>query len=98
MSDNLAKYKYRDSEKGKISAQRYKKNKRKRCRILDFHHFEQDKKSFQIGASYYMTFKAIIEEAKKCTILCSNCHRLVTWKNLDLGQCPRCKLNANSTS
>jgi hypothetical protein len=118
MKDNTRKYKYRKSEKGKISAVKYKQSKKKRCRklinaikeyngclnadchwigkydavLLDFHHLDRNEKSVQIGSSDSRSFKFILEEAKKCTVLCANCHRLATWKNLDLSGCEKCKL------
>lgn len=42
---------------------------------LVFHHKEDDKE-FQIsGNSYNRSFKIVLKEAKKCDLLCSNCHR-----------------------
>lgn len=43
--------------------------------IYDFHHINCNKE-FSISAST-KSFKKLIEEAKKCVMLCSNCHRLV---------------------
>ncbi len=42
---------------------------------LDFHHRDPDSKSFGIGHGYNRSMLALIEEAKKCDLLCSNCHR-----------------------
>lgn len=42
---------------------------------LDFHHLEEDKKSFTIGSSYNLSWGKIKQELDKCEILCANCHR-----------------------
>lgn len=43
---------------------------------LDFHHIDQDSKSFDIGkSSKNMNFDKIKNEIDKCVILCANCHR-----------------------
>ena len=44
---------------------------------LDFHHIDPTTKNFGLGASNAVT-KALdkqLEEAKKCVLLCANCHR-----------------------
>lgn len=41
---------------------------------LDFHHIEQDDKEFTIGNRDFK-LKECIEEAKKCVLICTNCHR-----------------------
>jgi hypothetical protein len=41
---------------------------------LDFHHIDPDTKENHI-AHLGMNFKAMVEEAKKCIMVCSNCHR-----------------------
>ena len=44
---------------------------------LDFHHLDKNKKIFEISTGIKNKFseKDIINEVKKCIILCSNCHR-----------------------
>ena len=48
-------------------------------KALDFHHREQSKKKFQISDRLSVrspkTWKEVEEEAKKCDLLCANCHR-----------------------
>lgn len=44
--------------------------------VFDFHHIDPSKKHFQITASV-KPWRKIIAEAKKCAMLCSNCHRLL---------------------
>jgi hypothetical protein len=43
--------------------------------VYDFHHIT-DNKDFNISGKT-KSFEKLIEEAKKCIMLCSNCHRLV---------------------
>lgn len=49
---------------------------------LDFHHKNPKKKEFQIGYAvrYGYGKEKILNEIKKCNILCSNCHRKLHWK------------------
>jgi len=51
----------------------------KKCaRALDFHHLNKLTKEFNIaGGLHRRSSKAIIEEIKKCVVVCSNCHREV---------------------
>lgn len=51
---------------------------------LDFHHHNDDKEDVVSTLQYSGPTKAI-EEAKKCTVLCSNCHRKEHAKNLYCG-------------
>jgi hypothetical protein len=46
---------------------------------LDFHHINPNEKEFQIAQSYFSKEK-ILEEMKKCIVLCSNCHRKLHWE------------------
>lgn len=48
----------------------------KHLAALDFHHV--GKKSFQVCAKniYSKPFGDVAAEAKQCTVLCSNCHRI----------------------
>lgn len=77
----------------KVAALRHKQNKREKfhllkstlsCQIcneansccLDFHHI--DKKKFNIGNSRdSVSWKILLEEIKKCIVLCANCHRKI---------------------
>jgi transcription elongation factor Elf1 len=43
-------------------------------RCLDFHHLDPTKKEFNIGRKVFSLSK-LKEEASKCVVLCSNCHR-----------------------
>ena len=48
--------------------------------VLDFHHRDPNTKDFSISQARYKTEKRIIEEMKKCDVLCSNCHRILHWE------------------
>lgn len=45
--------------------------------MLDFHHTDPTQKDKAISSIH--SKKKIIEEAKKCVVLCSNCHRKLHW-------------------
>ncbi len=43
---------------------------------LDFHHCNATKKDFSISSKgYTRSWKRVMEELDKCTIICANCHR-----------------------
>jgi hypothetical protein len=46
--------------------------------VLDFHHTNPDEKESSIAR--IKSRKKIIEESKKCIVLCSNCHRKLHWE------------------
>jgi hypothetical protein len=48
-----------------------------RCvRALEFHHKDREAKAFNLSMlGYTCSWKRLVEEASKCEILCSNCHR-----------------------
>lgn len=52
---------------------------------LDFHHHNNDKE-FEIadGLARGLCLARLLKEAKKCTVLCANCHRKVHGGILDL--------------
>lgn len=43
---------------------------------LEFHHIDPNEKEFQIGSVSNKSWESIINEIKKCELLCSNCHRI----------------------
>jgi hypothetical protein len=50
-------------------------------RVLDFHHPNDDKfKSVAFMVSKGYSFKNVMIEIDKCQVLCSNCHRIVHYK------------------
>lgn len=44
-------------------------------RAFDFHHRDKASKSFTLSANWHRPWPAIEAEAKKCDLLCANCHR-----------------------
>lgn len=42
--------------------------------VYDFHHLDPNKKEFS-PSSYSIAWEKLVEEAKKCAMLCSHCHR-----------------------
>ena len=42
-------------------------------KALDFHHLKGDK-NFNISLGKGKSFKTLLKEAKKCVVLCKNCH------------------------
>lgn len=49
--------------------------------VIDFHHKDGKQKEFDIAtATYRKSINNILLEIKKCTVLCSNCHRILHWE------------------
>ena len=48
--------------------------------ILDFHHLDPNSKDFSIAKSRTKSQKRFIRELDKCVVLCSNCHRVLHWR------------------
>ncbi len=47
----------------------------KKCgQALAFHHVDPQTKSFEISGGYNRSMESLIEETKKCVLLCMNCH------------------------
>ena len=46
----------------------------------DFHHVDPSTKSFEIAPRLDGNLNTIMEEAKKCVMVCSNCHRIRHYK------------------
>ena len=42
---------------------------------LEFHHIESENKSYQLSSGNCHSLKDDLEEAKKCLLVCANCHR-----------------------
>ena len=89
--DNKEKHvEYRRRTKDKIKGWYYKYKKILKCEIcgynkcfeaLDFHHKNEQEKEFGIAQSLNKCGKEkILEEIKKCQVLCANCHREVHFK------------------
>ena len=52
---------------------------------FDFHHINPEEKEFAIavGIQRRRPFKKLVKEAKKCTLLCSNCHRELHYNEIE---------------
>lgn len=68
-------------KKNKLEFQKWKETLR--CAIckedhpacLEFHHLDPSQKDYNISELVGRSMKLIKEEADKCVVLCSNCHR-----------------------
>lgn len=47
---------------------------------MDYHHVNRASKKFQISSGWSRNFKKVIQEIKKCILVCANCHRIRTYK------------------
>lgn len=47
--------------------------------VFEFHHLNPKNKEFSLGKirSNYFTWERIVNELRKCVMVCSNCHRLI---------------------
>lgn len=61
-------------------------------RMLDFHHLDPSTKSFSLAAAKHPP-EGMLEEISKCTILCANCHRMVTFGLWTHADCPPCDVS-----
>jgi len=48
--------------------------------VMEFHHV-RGKKSFSIGSRISANRERVMAEIAKCVLLCSNCHRIRTWRS-----------------
>lgn len=44
---------------------------------LDFHHLDKSTKLFGLAEGYKYSWQEVLEEIKKCIILCKSCHNIV---------------------
>lgn len=63
--------------------------------MLDFHHKDPKQKVKPVSQLIGMP-RRMLAEIKKCTCLCANCHRRVTWGELDESQLPLCKIEGHT--
>jgi len=50
-------------------------------RVLDFHHEQDKEQGIATMLKNGCSLEAIMKEVTKCISLCSNCHRIVHWKD-----------------
>lgn len=49
--------------------------------VLQFHHLDPAKKDFNLSqAGSHYGLERVIEEVKKCSVLCANCHLIEHWR------------------
>lgn len=54
--------------------------------VMDFDHLPEFKKEIKMAnCAHHYSDKKILEECKKCDVVCSNCHRVRTWKRKNGG-------------
>lgn len=53
---------------------------------LEFHHKDPEEKEFTLGYKTYISFDKALIEAKKCILVCANCHREIHSFNLDVSE------------
>ena len=54
--------------------------------VYEFHHIDSATKSFGIGNTRTTrSIKLNAEEAKKCVMVCANCHRIAEYSGIDFG-------------
>lgn len=89
--ENFEKFKSRRTKDRKIRRDWFREIKSKynciKCgeydiACLDFHHIDPKTKLFQLGGSSKSMFteEQILNEIKKCEVLCANCHRKLHFK------------------
>ena len=55
--------------------------------VFEFHHLIPSEKSFGLGTvSTTRSRQAYADEAKKCIMVCANCHRLIEYENLNISE------------
>lgn len=50
--------------------------------VLEFHHTNAEAKEYSVSSMCSMSLEKIISEIEKCQVLCCNCHKIVTSKEL----------------
>ena len=69
-----------------------------RCiEALEFHHLDSSKKDFNVSQrGYTRSWKRVVEELKKCIMLCANCHRELHARVSSFHEKPWLKKRVNS--
>lgn len=77
----------RDKRKKRLYIQKLKDvpcmdcNQRYPAYVMDFDHREKESKKMNVGELTNYSWKRLLDEIKKCDIICANCHRERTHKN-----------------
>lgn len=50
--------------------------------VMEFHHRDRASKKFNIAANYREGWQRLKEEIAKCDVICANCHRIRSFKNM----------------
>ena len=66
-------------------------DKFKSC-CLDFHHLDNDDKTY-VSQMLNSSYAKICKEINKCTVLCAICHRLATYDELNCSNFNRCSVS-----
>ena len=89
MKESMKKAIYRNLEKRKKLIRKLKDvpcadcDRRFPHYVMDFDHRDPEQKIFNLAAYVGYGVRKIMEEAAKCDVVCSNCHRIRTWKHRD---------------
>jgi hypothetical protein len=51
---------------------------------LEFHHINEDTKKFNISQDHNIKWEILLEEVKKCMLVCCRCHREIHEKLIDI--------------
>jgi hypothetical protein len=51
-------------------------------RVLDFHHLENKEIGISKAVRHGWSFVRLFNEISKCSLLCSNCHRVETYESI----------------
>ena len=57
---------------------------------LELHHINPQEKEFTVSANTNRSWQSIVQEIKKCTLVCANCHREI---EAGLIKSPQCSFN-----
>lgn len=54
--------------------------------IYEFHHINASEKTkgLSYGVAYSWSWKRIVQELRKCIMVCANCHRLIEYGNKEI--------------
>jgi hypothetical protein len=56
----------------------------KSIHALEFHHINPEEKEFSVCSYSYLNKAKLLDEAKKCILVCSNCHKEIHYDECDV--------------